>query len=503
MPLFKRNIEQMLLAMKLKAGKPITELQFFAAELTEWESSPLRREMLDGDRYYNGDHDILGRKRMAIGNDGKMEEIKYLPNNRIVDNQYAKHVDQKKNYLLGKPLTFESGNAEYVDAVKKVLNRRFMRMLKNSAVDMYNSSIIWLYPYYNDNGELVFKYFPGYEILPFWKDAAHTEIECALRLYEVEEYVSHEKRITKKVNVFKEDGVYNYVFENGVLVPDPDADKPKSSYVTVEKTKGQPQEFNWERIPLIPIKYNSREIPLIRRARGLQDAINQLRSDFVNNMEEDIHSTIIVLKNYDGQDLGEFRHNLATYGAVKVRAVEGVQGGVDKLEIEVNSENYKVVLEMLKSALIENMRSFDGKDERLKGTPNQMNIQSLYMDIDLDANDTESELHAAFEEIFWFVNQHLANTGAGDFEGVDIKVIFNRDTLVNESEVIENCGKSAGVISDETIIAQHPWVDDPQKELEKMKAQKEKEAAEAAATDPYKTAFVAGKQTGGPEDVEE
>jgi len=501
MPLFKRKIEQMLFDMKLKAGKPITELQFFAAELTEWEHSPLRREMLDGERYYNGDHDILHRKRTAIGKDGKLEEIKYLPNNRIVDNQYAKHVDQKKNYLLGKPLAFDSDNTAYVDAVKKVLNRRFMRMLKSAAVDMFNSSIIWLYPYYNDHGELVFKHFPGYEILPFWKDAAHTEIECACRLYEVECYIGSKKEIIKKVSLFKEDGVYNYVFENGVLLPDPDL-SPKASYITLEK-KGQTQEFNWERIPLIPVKYNSREIPLIRRARGLQDAINQLRSDFVNNMEEDIHSTIIVLKNYDGQDLGEFRHNLATYGAVKVRAVEGVQGGVDKLEIEVNSENYKVVLEMLKSALIENMRSFDGKDDRLKGTPNQMNIQSLYMDIDLDTNDTETELHAAFEEILWFVRQHLANIGEGDFEDAEITVIFNRDTLVNESEVIENCGKSAGIISDETIIAQHPWIDDPQKELERLKAQKEKEVADAAATDPYKNAFVSGKQTGGPDNVDE
>ena len=36
-------------------------------------------------------------------------------------------------------------------------------------------------------------------------------------------------------------------------------------------------------------------------------------------MQEDARNTILILKNYDGQDLGEFRHNLATFGAVKVR----------------------------------------------------------------------------------------------------------------------------------------------------------------------------------------
>ena len=65
-------------------------------------------------------------------------------------------------------------------------------------------------------------------------------------------------------------------------------------------------------------------------------------------MEEDVRNTVLVLKNYDGQDLGEFRRNLTTYGAIKVRTVEGTDGGVDSLEISVNSENYKTVLELLK-----------------------------------------------------------------------------------------------------------------------------------------------------------
>lgn len=100
MPLFKKNLEQELFTAQLKAGKPMTELEFFAAELTHWEGSPQRAEMIDGDRYYNGAHDILKRKRTVIGKDGKAVEVKHLPNNKIVDNQYAKHVDQKKNYLL-------------------------------------------------------------------------------------------------------------------------------------------------------------------------------------------------------------------------------------------------------------------------------------------------------------------------------------------------------------------------------------------------------------------
>lgn len=465
--------------MRLKAGS-MTELQFYAAELAEWEHSPERLEMLDGERYYSGAHDILKRKRTAIGPDGDRIPVSNLPNNKIVDNQYAKHVDQKANYLLGQPISFACEDAGYVQKVKKILGKRFMRVLKNAGVALLNCGIAWLYPFYNKNGELDFRLFSGSEILPFWADEAHTELESAVRLYPVEVYEGSEKRIVQKADIFMPDGVVSYRFENGVLLPEPDS--KKESYVTVFSDSGTARGMNWERLPLIALKYNAKEIPLIRRGRSLQDAINLLQSDFVNNMQEDVRSTILVLRNYDGQDLGEFRKNLTTYGAIKVRSVEGVDGGVDSLEIQVNAENYKTVLELLKKALIENLRSYDAKDDRLSGTPNQMNIQSMYCDIDLDANAMETELQAAFEDIFWFVNAYLASIGEGDYSSEEISVIFNRDILINESEAIDNCAKSVGLISDETIVAMHPWVDDPSAERKRLERQKQE-------ADPYRAAF--------------
>ena len=220
MPLFKKPIEQEFFNLRLRAGRPMTELEFYAKELTDWETSPERREMIDGDRYYTGDHDILRRQRTAIGPDGKLIVIENLPNNRIVDNQYAKHVDQKANYLLGQPISFSCENDDYAAEVKKVLGMRFMRTLKSAGVECLNAGISWLYPYYNKNGELAFRVFPGYEIMPFWADAAHTELDSALRLYPVEVYYGTEKKIVKKVDLFTLEGVTTYIFENGVLTPD-------------------------------------------------------------------------------------------------------------------------------------------------------------------------------------------------------------------------------------------------------------------------------------------
>ena len=147
----------------------------------------------------------------------------------------------------------------------------------------------------------------------------------------------------------------------------------------------------------------------------LQDAINKILSTFQDNLEEDPRNTILVLENYDGTNLGEFRHNLATYGAVKVHTVDGVKGGVNALSVEVNAENYKSILIQLKRALVENARGFDAKEERMDGDPNQMNIQSMYSDIDLDIDGMENEFQCGFEELITFINQYLVSIGAGDF----------------------------------------------------------------------------------------
>ncbi|HBH94804.1 MAG TPA: hypothetical protein DDX91_03575, partial [Ruminococcaceae bacterium] len=223
--------------------------------------------------------------------------------------------------------------------------------------------------------------------------------------------------------------------------------------------------LGYGRVPLIPVKYNESEIPLIKRVKSLQDGINALLSDFQNNMQEDPRNTILILKNYDGTNLGEFRRNLALYGAVKVRCDSDSQGGVEALRVNVNAENYRAVLELFKQAIIENGMGFNSMLLRSGGgslsNPNQLNIKSMYTDMDLDANEMEMELQGALEELLYFVKGYFSLMGIGQFEGEEVEFIFNRDMLINESEAIDNCIKSLDLLSEETVVYQHPWVNEP------------------------------------------
>ena len=82
----------------------------------------------------------------------------------------------------------------------------------------------------------------------------------------------------------------------------------------------------------------------------------------------------------------------------------------------------------------------------------------------------------------------------GDYEGAELQIVFNRDILINETESIENCSKSVGILSTETIVEQHPWVTDVEVELARLRKEKD-EAMEQ--TQEYAGAFQTGNQNKG------
>lgn len=465
------------------------DIRFLEKEIKKWKQSPVRKTMILAEQYYQGDQDILHTPRTAINEKGELEPVKNLPDNRIVDNQYQKAVDQKKNYLLSKPFTVTTENDTYTEALKDILDKRFMRTLKRVAGDSINGGIGYLYPYYNTEGRLCFKRFGNYEIIPFWADEEHTELDCFGRLYQLEGYEGETEKTYEFFELYSVNGVERYQLDGAYLISD--AMNPSGAHYMVEQNdpdgKHVEVPYNWERVPLIPFKRNAHELPLIKCCKSLQDGINLMVSSFENNMCEDARNTILILVNYDGQNLGEFRRNLSQYGAVKVRSDgTGSGGDVKTLTVEVNAENYKAVLEIFKQALIENCKVYDVRDDRLTGDANQMHIQTIYQDIELDAQDMETEYQAAFEDLLWFVDQYLSNAGRGDFEAVEVDITFNRNILVNETELIDNCMKSVGFLPTKLILQKHPWVDDVE---EAMKLLEEEDQKKMEQMDPYQQAF--------------
>lgn len=446
----------------------ISDINIILHEINRAYFSAERRWMLDGINYFKGRHDILKKRRIAYGKHGEEIELKQLPNSRIVNNEYRRMVIQKTNYLTGKPFTVNTENDTYSELLSDVFTDGFFRELKNVTRDCLNYGISWLYPYYDERGEFKFKRFDAYEMRPLWQDKDHTILEGAIRFYPVEVFDGKNDYEIYKVEVFTESGIDYYETNFLKLIP---VAPYHTDHMTINAAG-----YNWSKIPLIPFKYTN-ETPLIVHAKSLQDGINSILSSFEDNMLEDVNKSILILVNYDGQDLAEFKANLAQYGAVKVRTTDGVAGDLRMLSVDVNASNYQLIVDVLRRAIVQNCMGYDATDARFGGNPNQMNIQSVYNDIDLDASDMETEFQASLEQLMFFVNSHLFNTGKGNFFKERVTFTFNTDMPMDESGKISNIMQSVGMVSVETLLARHPYVDDVAMELQRLERQKQAEVS--------------------------
>lgn len=457
----------------IKGNAGISEKEFVRRELQRFMNSKERKNIMTGRKYYEGIHDIINKKRtmhienVAIANSDNSEIPLNLPNNQLVDNKFDDLVDQKVNYLFGNPMEVKTDDEGLID----LLGKKFHRQLLNVAKDAYIGGKGYLHPYIAETGELVFRRMKPENVIPYWHDEEHNQLDAFIYFYDVDQYHQLEKTHTVKyVEFHKPNGVMYFIYNNGTLTVN--TDKETTNYIQY-----QGSEYNWPSVPLLVFKANSIEQPLINRVKCLQDALNEMYSMFLDRMQEDPRETLLVLRNYDGTDLAEFRKKLAQFGAVKVRD----DGGIETLNIEVNATNYDFITQALKRSIIENGRGFDAKDDRMANNPNQMNISSMYSDIDLDANQIEVEFQATLEQLVEFYQAYrgLSNATAPK----DVEFIFNRMTPVNEGEVINNCKASVGILSNETIVANHPWTANTAEELERLQQERLQMMQEMALQD--------------------
>lgn len=443
----------------LDANAPMSLQEIIREEVSTWMASDERKRMLEGKRYYRVKNDVLDRRRQTIGDDGRLMDVHNLADNRIPHGFVRKLVDQKTGYLLARPFVVKTEDKVYQDELDSYFGKTFKRMLKNIGKDAINCGIGWLQVYYDEAGELSFMRLPPEECIPIWKDAAHTELAAFIRVYEVETYVVKTKRVIRRIQwwdyegmkLFEDDGQLKQIEEVAHF-----------SYIDGEEVK----PMTWERLPFIGFKYNDEEQPLLDLIKRQVDDYDKQKSGNANNLE-DLPNSIYIVSNFSGTGAGEFRKNIALY---RVAFVDG-DGDVRTISLQIDTEAYKNHMDELRRNIYEFGRGVDTQQREI-GNASGIALKFLYADLDMDMNDMESEFQAALEQLLWFIDTHIANSGGADYSDKDVEFIFNRDIVINETEAVTNAKNSVGVISNRTIVANHPWTTNTDDELKQIEEEK-------------------------------
>lgn len=443
----------------------LTREDLIKIEIDEFNLSKERQLMIKGEQYYRVENDILDRKMIRYEDEQPvLDETK--ANNRLAHGFMHNLVDDKINYLLTKPYTMTCENSDYLKLVQETLGKRFQKRLSQLGNEASNKGIAWLHVYIDDVGQFKTMKMESEQIIPLWIDNDHEELQALIRYYQVEVYEGKEKKYVTKIEYHVPEGVEYYeVNQDGEVILDAEKylDQPDNSSRLIPHMTVNATPNSWERVPFIPFKNNDFELPDLQFVKTLIDNYDLTRSDIANLLEE-IKNVIYALRGYGGESLSDFMRDLAYYKAVSLDE----DGGLDTVASNINIEAAEKHWETLKKDIFDFGQGIDENRDKIGNAPSGIALRFMYAGLDLKCNALEDNFKWGFEQLIYFVNKYLEVTRKGTPSDKEITIVFNRDIAINESQAITDCQNSVGTISDKTIIANHPWVEDVEAELEQI-----------------------------------
>lgn len=421
-------------------------------------------KMLEGQRYYYNESDILDRKQYYY-KDGVKTIDDTKANNKIPHNWHKLLVDQKVAYLVGQPpvLQTEEGQKEYEDRLNLILAEEWHDKLTELGKNASNKGTEWLHVYINEEGLFKFIIIPAEEVIPIYDTSLQENLEAILRYYLVE--VNGKDRI--RVEWWTRDTVTFYIQDDsGIFVLD-DTEEINPAPHFYYNDMG----YGWTKVPFIEFPNNEERLSDLKFYKELVDNYDLNVSDLANNLKE-VQEIITILKGYEGTDISKFNENLRYY---KVILVSGEDCGVDKLELNIPIEAKKEMLDRLEENIFLFGQGVNMKTDRFGNSPSGVALKFLYSSLDLKASIMERKFRKAIKRLLWFATEYINIIDKKDYDSTTVQVTFRKTMITNDKEDVEIAKNSDGIISDETIIANHPWVEDVAVEQERLKEQEKTE----------------------------
>lgn len=394
--------------------------------------------------------------------------------NRVSHNFHQLITDEKVAYMFTNPVLFDVSDEDTNKKIVETLGDDFKSESAYLCTNATNNKVAWLH-YWIDDGDIKNK-----------KDSKKNKKKFEYATVETEQCLPiFDGKLKKKLI-----GFYRY-YE----VLEEDERYNTKSYVIFEfwdnkhcekyKFKGNLQgtgltympeaydEFihELEEVPFIEFKNNRNMISDLKKYRDLIDIYDKVMSGYANDLE-DIQQLIYILENYGGEDLKDFLGDLKRYKTVKTETTSsGTKGDVRTLAIEIPVEARNSILDILKKQIYESGQALQQDNEDF-GNASGVALKFFYRKLELKAGLTQIEFEKGFNKLIRAIMKFL---NISDWKTRTITQTWTRNMISNDLEnaQIANESKSNETISDETIVKNHPWVENSEEELKKIKKQKE------------------------------
>lgn len=395
--------------------------------------------------YYDYKHDILNRKN---DDDSK-------PNNKLVADYPGYIVNLATGYFMGNPVAYSSEadtSNEYLQKLKDIFdyndeadeNTELAKTcsIKGEAFEMI---------YVDADGKTRFIRVPNEQILLVYDENIGPTPICAVRYYSVSEptaYGQDEVLPITKVEVYTKNQIFYYDDYLGEL------------------TLTDQKDNLFGEVPIIHFKNNYELTGDFEGVISLIDAYDDMQSDSMNDFDY-FTDAYLMLKGMDGtedEDVKEMKNN-------RVILVDE-NGDASWLVKDINDtavENFK---KRLNADIHKFSKTPDLDDEKFSGNLSGIAIKFKLFCLEQLAVMKERKFKKALQRRNELITNMLKLKGA-NYDYTEIDMTFVRNIPANLVDIATMINDLRGVVSNQTLIAQLPFITDVKAEEEKIKQEQE------------------------------
>jgi SPP1 family phage portal protein len=218
-------------------------------------------------------------------------------------------------------------------------------------------------------------------------------------------------------------------------------------------------------VPIATYKNNEELIGDFEPVLSLIDAYDTMESDTVNDFDYFVDAYLALYGfTADAEDIVKMKENRVLLMDEGTSAEWLIKNSDDK-----NTENMKIRLD-------KDIHKFshcpDMSDENFAGNSSGVAIQYKLLGTENLISGKERKFKRGLQQRLELISRIQGLMGA-NFDWRAIDILFRRNVPANLTEVAQMVNQLKGVVSNETLLSQVPFVDDVSSEMEKLKAEEE------------------------------
>ena len=403
-------------------------LQFIQDDAT----SDKKRFARMGQRYYEGDHDILNYKLYYFDANGNLVEDKTRSNIKISHPFFTELVDQEVQYMLsGKGGFIKSDLPDLQQILNEYFNENedFRSELYELLTGTVSKGFEYMYAYKNTEGKLSFQCADSIGVVEV--RARDTDDGCEYVIYWYIDRIDKGQKKIKRIQVWDKDQTYFYVqSDSGKLQLDDGQKLNPRPHIIYRNGDGELYYENFGFIPFFRLDNCQKQFSGLKPVKTLIDDYDLMSCGLSNNLQ-DASEYLVVVKGFQGDNLEELMQNVKTKKHI---GVDGDGGGdVDFKTVDVPYQARQTKLELDEKNIYRFGMGFNSAQVG-DGNITNIVIKSRYALLDLKCNKLEIRLKQFLRKILKVVLQAVNTENGTDYQSKDVYFDFKREVMTNAQD---------------------------------------------------------------------